>query len=52
MRTRGMGNGEVIPAGPLRAPLDFQLALVDCIVVNGAEPRRSAGGTVFRAFEA
>lgn len=32
---RGAGNGEVIPAGPLRAPLDFQLGLVDCIVVNG-----------------
>jgi tetraacyldisaccharide 4'-kinase len=35
--TRGIGNGEVIPAGPLRAPLDFQLSLVDAIVVNGAE---------------
>ena len=32
---RGMGNGHVIPAGPLRAPLAFQLGLVDCIVVNG-----------------
>lgn len=32
---RGMGNGHVIPAGPLRAPLGFQLGLVDCIVVNG-----------------
>jgi tetraacyldisaccharide 4'-kinase len=32
--TRGVGNGEVIPAGPLRAPLEFQLGLVDCIVVN------------------
>ena len=41
---RGMGNGHVIPAGPLRAPLDFQLGLVDCIVVNGrsAAPRNGA----------
>jgi tetraacyldisaccharide 4'-kinase len=34
--SRGLGNGEVIPAGPLRAPFDFQLGLVDAIVV--AEP--------------
>lgn len=31
---RGVGNGEVIPAGPLRAPLDVQLGHVDCVVVN------------------
>lgn len=31
---RGLGNGEVIPAGPLRAPIDFQLGLVDAIVVT------------------
>jgi tetraacyldisaccharide 4'-kinase len=34
---RGVGNGEVIPAGPLRAPIEFQLGLVDCIVVNGGQ---------------
>jgi tetraacyldisaccharide 4'-kinase len=34
---RGLGNGEVFPAGPLRAPFDFQLGLVDIIVVR--EPR-------------
>ena len=33
---RGLGNGRVIPAGPLRAPLEFQLALVDAVVVNEA----------------
>lgn len=33
---RGLGNGQVIPAGPLRAPLDVQLARVDCIVINGS----------------
>jgi tetraacyldisaccharide 4'-kinase len=32
---RGVGNGEVLPAGPLRAPLAFQLGLVDAVVVNG-----------------
>ena len=32
---RGVGNGAVIPAGPLRAPLEFQLGLADAIVVNG-----------------
>ena len=39
--SRGLGNGLVIPAGPLRAPLDFQLGLADAIVVNGAGARRS-----------
>lgn len=34
---RGIGNGEVIPAGPLRAPLAFQLALVDAVVVNAPD---------------
>lgn len=32
---RGLGNGHVIPAGPLRAPLDVQLSLTDAIVLNG-----------------
>lgn len=31
---RGIGNGRVIPAGPLRAPLEAQLAGTDAIVVN------------------
>jgi len=33
---RGLGNGQVIPAGPLRAPLGSQLARTDAVVVNGA----------------
>lgn len=33
---RGLGNGAVIPAGPLRAPLEFQLELTDAIIVNEA----------------
>jgi len=32
---RGVGNGAVIPAGPLRAPIEFQLGLADAVVVNG-----------------
>ena len=35
---RGLGNGEVIPAGPLRAPIEFQLGLVDAIVVRDPQP--------------
>lgn len=31
---RGLGNGEVIPAGPLRMEIDDQLPLADAIVVN------------------
>jgi tetraacyldisaccharide 4'-kinase len=34
--TRGLGNGLVMPAGPLRAPLDFQLEVTDAIIVNEA----------------
>ena len=40
---RGLGNGEVIPAGPLRAPINFQFGLVDAVVVNG-----DASGSVLR----
>lgn len=32
---RGLGNGKVIPAGPLRAPLDVQAKLVDLVVTTG-----------------
>lgn len=39
---RGIGNGRVIPAGPLRAPLDFQLDLVDAVVVNRGSAENSA----------
>ena len=43
---RGLGNGRVIPAGPLRAPLGFQLGLVDALIVNTppAGIRQAAGG--------
>ena len=40
---RGLGNRRVIPAGPLRAPLELQLALADAIIVN--HPPGAAGPT-------
>lgn len=40
---RGIGNGCVIPAGPLRAPLDEQIGLADAAVVVG----RGDGGRAF-----
>lgn len=33
---RGVGNGRVIPAGPLRAPLSRQIGQVDAVLFNGA----------------
>ena len=35
---RGIGNGKVIPAGPLRAPLRAQLERADALLVVGAAP--------------
>jgi tetraacyldisaccharide 4'-kinase len=32
---RGLGNGQVFPAGPLRAPLRLQLARTDALIVVG-----------------
>jgi len=32
---RGIGNGRVFPAGPLRAPLDAQIARTDALLVVG-----------------
>ncbi len=32
----GLGNGRVIPAGPLRAPLNSQLTLTDAVVLIGS----------------
>jgi tetraacyldisaccharide 4'-kinase len=49
---RGLGNGAVFPAGPLRAPLDFQLGLVDSIVVSGRSPDTNAhGGSIFERLK-
>jgi tetraacyldisaccharide 4'-kinase len=55
---RGLGNGRIIPAGPLRAALDMQLELTDGVVVNEPAPasgevadwlRRRFAGPVLRA---
>jgi tetraacyldisaccharide 4'-kinase len=46
---RGLGNGRVMPAGPLRAPLAFQLGLIDAIVVN--EAAVGAGARVAEALQ-
>jgi tetraacyldisaccharide 4'-kinase len=39
---RGLGNGQVIPAGPLRAPLSPQLARTDALIVVGDGPAAAA----------
>ena len=54
---RGLGNGLVFPAGPLRAPLKPQLARTDALVVVGdggasagvAADVKAGGGQVFAA---
>jgi tetraacyldisaccharide 4'-kinase len=40
---RGIGNGLVFPAGPLRASLSFQLPRADALVLSGAAEQRSPG---------
>jgi len=42
---RGIGNGLVMPAGPLRAPLDYQLGLADAVVVNMVHGQRGSGAS-------
>ncbi|MAA96861.1 MAG: tetraacyldisaccharide 4'-kinase [Stappia sp.] len=42
----GVGNGCVIPAGPLRAPLEVQLPRADAVVLVG---REAAAGDALRA---
>jgi tetraacyldisaccharide 4'-kinase len=53
---RGIGNGRVVPAGPLRAPLRAQLARADALVTVGASDddgvavaARGYGLPIFRA---
>src|SRR4051794_20617613 len=54
---RGLGNGSVFPAGPLRAPLPPQLARTDALVIVGdgnaaageAAAVAARGGLVLRA---
>jgi tetraacyldisaccharide 4'-kinase len=50
---RGLGNGRLLPAGPLRAPLDAQLARAHAILIvgeeSGAQPVAAHGLPVFHA---
>jgi tetraacyldisaccharide 4'-kinase len=46
---RGIGNGRVIPAGPLRAPVDAQLARAHALVVVGTSTGRCAVAEMARA---
>jgi len=54
---RGVGNGRVFPAGPLRAPLSPQLARTDALIVVGegsagkaiADRVAARGGQIFAA---
>lgn len=39
---RGFGNGRVIPAGPLRAPLDAQRAAAGALIVMGEQSANTA----------
>jgi len=45
---RGIGNGRVIPAGPLRAPLGVQMARADAIITVGAAAGAAAVAEVAR----
>ncbi|MGE4147219.1 MAG: tetraacyldisaccharide 4'-kinase [Hyphomicrobiaceae bacterium] len=48
---RGIGNGEVMPAGPLRAPLASQLAITDAIVImQGSSPQAPFVGDLRSRF--
>ncbi len=37
--SRGLGNGQIIPAGPLRAPMSSQMSRTDLILINGTGDR-------------
>lgn len=48
---RGLGNGHVFPAGPLRAPVDQQLQLAQCVVIVGdRSPTTTIANTGIREF--
>lgn len=45
----GIGNGLVIPAGPLRAPLSAQLGVAHAVVISGARARQSPSISAIKA---
>lgn len=46
---RGIGNGRIIPAGPLRAPLEVQLERADALLLVGEVSTAAALATAARA---
>jgi tetraacyldisaccharide 4'-kinase len=49
--SRGLGNGRVLPAGPLRAPLPPQLARTDALIVVGDGTAAAAVAAAIMALE-
>jgi tetraacyldisaccharide 4'-kinase len=49
---RGIGNGRIFPAGPLRAPLEAQLDHVDAVLVVGAAGQDTASKAADHAADA
>jgi len=47
---RGIGNGRIVPAGPLRAPLEIQIAHAQALVIVGAPQRSAAVADVARRY--
>jgi tetraacyldisaccharide 4'-kinase len=45
----GIGNGQMIPAGPLRAPLDQQIARADALLVIGSGDKATPLADAFKA---
>lgn len=43
---RGIGNGLVFPAGPLRAPLAAQMDMIDAVLVIGERPVQTASPVI------
>jgi tetraacyldisaccharide 4'-kinase len=46
----GIGNGLMIPAGPLRAPLDWQIARADALIVIGSGDKATPVADSFRGL--
>src|SRR5262249_30993168 len=46
----GIWNGRMIPAGPLRAPLDWQIARADALIVIGSGDKASPVADSFRSL--
>jgi tetraacyldisaccharide 4'-kinase len=48
--TRGIGNGRIIPAGPLRAPLKTQIAHAQALIIVGPPAGAAAVADVARRY--